>query len=99
LVVFDLVRLAFIAVHSRSALAAENLFLLPWRTEDARYRSLGAHRLPNHPHSPAATCTNMEDVSSQPSRSNGIDGLLDGADDYDESAVRVHRAGTSSAPE
>ena len=27
LVVFDLVRLAFLAAHSRSALAAENLFL------------------------------------------------------------------------
>jgi hypothetical protein len=48
----------------------------PWRTEHARHRSLGARGLPNHPHPPAATRTNMADVSSQPSRSNGIDGFL-----------------------
>src|SRR5215469_4435562 len=65
------------------------------RVEDAGHRDLGTDRLPASAEVAATAQPDLEDLPSQPSWSNGLDGLLHRAHDYDEGAVRVPGAGTS----
>src|SRR5262249_22815272 len=67
------------------------------RVEDARHSDLRTDRLPHPPETTAAAQPDLEDVSAQSPRSNGLDGLLHRAHDQNEGSVRVARAGTSSS--
>jgi putative transposase len=58
-----------------------------WRAEDARHRSVGAHRLAYSPNLAPATDSNLEDVSSQPPRPTGGARFLHRANGHHENKV------------
>src|SRR5215831_12363322 len=69
-----------------------------WRTEDAQHRHLRTHCLANSARASPASHSDVEDLSPQPSQSNGVHRFLYGADDHHEGVVRVHRPGPVPSP-
>src|SRR3954454_7234376 len=67
------------------------------RTEDARDPDLRAHRLPDSSKASPATQSDLEDFPAQSPWSDGLHRFFHGADHQHEGAIRILRAGTSTA--